>query len=142
MVEDLGDFTYTDQSHRILCGPGRMQTELGGVTKLKLWHFYAGNQSLNVQRVFADLHSQAVGSGSEGVAMDSGGYPASSLDRDETCVGKNPQMKEERFEVLAHTSRTEMSLREIETYSGRSRLKVRTRSAVLGRSTASRCCHG
>ncbi len=107
----------TDQSFRILCGPGRKQTEIGGVTKLKLWNFYGGfNRASDVQRVYADLQSHGAGSESERVAMNAGSYLLDRLIVMRPCVGKNPRMKEDRFEVLAHTRRTERT-RDVVCYS-------------------------
>jgi hypothetical protein len=92
-----------ERRQQILAGPGLKQTEISGATKLDLRHFFQSKSKLSVQRVFGDFHSPRVPSRSDAVAMDPGSFFPRRLIVLRPCRRQNPAVKDERFEVLAHT---------------------------------------
>jgi hypothetical protein len=111
-----------ERSLKILWCPGSVQSELGGATKLDLWHRYDASNPFGakridgVQRILGDIHSQVARSKSDEVAIEEGCFLLRELVVLRPYGGQNAAVKRDRLEVLAHTGATETSEFGVTTY--------------------------
>jgi hypothetical protein len=106
-----------DRRRTILYGPGHMQSEIAGATKLDLWYFHDGVMSRGLQRVFGDFHSQNARSEPDAVAMDPGSFLVRRLIVVRPCARRNKAIKGERFAVLAQIGETNGDQFDVQIYS-------------------------